>query len=68
LFLSVVFNATVASVFVGVPLGVMQAFSRTNNPMMLYNSMVFPSYHALLLSEKYNCPLLFENGVLIWAD
>ncbi len=66
--LYVIFNNVTASVFVGVPLGVMTAFQQSGNPSMVYKNYVLPSYHALLLAQIDNCPLFFENGAPIWSD
>lgn len=57
-----------ASVFANVPLGVMQGFMNTSNALAYYDSFVVPSYHALLLSQTNNCPLLYETGAYIWTD
>jgi hypothetical protein len=66
--LYVIFNATTASAFVNVPIGVMQGFQNTPNPLSLYNTIVAPSYHALFLFQTNNCPLQFENGSYLWTD
>jgi hypothetical protein len=66
--LYVIFRNTVASAFSNVPLSVMNGFSSTKNPDTYYSSFVLPSYHALLLAQTNNCPLLFETGAFIWSD
>lgn len=66
--LYVVFNNTQASAFSGVPTSIMQIFSQSKNYYQTYLSYVQPVYHALLLQEKNNCPLLYENGAYIWTD
>jgi KTSC domain len=66
--LYVVFNYTTASAFANVPFTVMQGFGQTASPVTLYTTLVVPYYHALLLQEGNNCPLLFENGAQIWSD
>jgi hypothetical protein len=63
----VIFNSTMATAFSNVPLSIMQGFSNTNNPVTYYSSFVLPYYHALLLAQTNNCPLLFENGAYIWT-
>lgn len=66
----VVFNNTAASAFSNVAIGVMQAFSSAQTQaqvQQVYQSQLLPNYHPLLLAETNNCPLLFENGVYIWA-
>jgi len=65
--LYVAFGPTM-TVFAGVPLGVMQSFQNTRDPLALYNTMVVPNYHALLLLQTNNCPLTTENGSYLWAD
>lgn len=59
--LYVIFGATMAQAFDGVPLSVMQAFSSTQNPLSVYNSSVAGRYRQMLLFETDNCPLLIEN-------
>jgi hypothetical protein len=66
LILTVLFGTT-PSVFVQVPLGVMQGFMNTKDPVGYYNSFVAPTYHSLLLFQTDNCPVLFENGAYIWT-
>lgn len=67
--LYVIFNNTAAMAYSNVPLGVMQAFSQTTNPLSLYNSLVASTYHPMLLWEVDNCPVLNENGSQpIWAQ
>jgi KTSC domain-containing protein len=66
--LYVIWYNTRPSAFSNVPLSIMQGFSRTNNPVGYYNSLVLPSYHALLLAQSNNCPLLYEDGSYIWSD
>jgi hypothetical protein len=68
--LYVIFNYTQASAFSGVPTSIMQTFSQSNNFYQTYQNLVLPSYHALLLQEKNNCPLFFEpnTGKYIWTD
>lgn len=51
----------------GVPIGVMQGMRLAPNPYAYYQSAVMNNYHELLLAEQNNCPLLFENGALIWS-
>ena len=36
------------------------------NPVQVYDTLVVPSYHPLLLTEKDNCPLLFERRAYFW--
>jgi hypothetical protein len=59
---------SVMTTFVNVPLGVMQGFQNTRDPLMLYNTIVVPGYHALFLFETNNCPMAFENGGYLWTD
>jgi hypothetical protein len=59
--LYVAFGPTMTT-FAGVPLGVMQGFQNTHDPLTLYNSVVTPSYHALFLTQQTNCPLQLEGG------
>lgn len=66
--LYVIFNNATASAFSNVPLSIMQGFSSTKDPVSFYNSFVLPSYHAILLAQSNNCPLLFETGAFIWSD
>lgn len=54
--------------FAGVPLGVMQGFQNTRDPLTLYNSVVVPGYHALFLFQQNNCPLQLEAGGYLWTD
>jgi hypothetical protein len=63
-------SGSVIMMFAGVPFGVIQAFRATRDPVALYNSAVLPSYHALFLFEKNNCPLHLEGGVggYLWSD
>lgn len=69
LLMYIIFQSVNASVFANVPLGVMQGFMNTQDPVGYYSSFVLPSYHALLLSQTNNCPMLFEDGVTyIWSD
>ena len=65
--LFVAFGSTM-TMFAGVPIGVMQAFQNTKDPLTLYNSAVVPSYHALFLFQQNNCPLQFESGGYLWSD
>jgi hypothetical protein len=58
----------VMTTFAGVPLGVMQGFQNTHDPLVLYNMIVVPSYHALFLTEKSNCPMALESGGYLWTD
>lgn len=67
-YLSVIWHSSLPSVFVGVPLNVMQNFALPGiNPVTVYNNSVFPYYHSLLLSQKNYCPLLFQDGSYIWS-
>jgi hypothetical protein len=66
--LYVIFNNTIPSAYSGVPISVAQAFAQTRNPMPIYQSYVVPSYHALLLAEQTNCPMLNENGAYLWTN
>lgn len=68
--LFVVFNFTQVSAFADVPYSVAQAFaSAGNNPAQVYSLQVLPRYHAMLLAEQTNCPLLNEAGnPQIWTD
>jgi hypothetical protein len=59
---------SVMTTFANVPLGVMQGFQNTTNPLALYNSLVVPSYHALFLFQQNNCPLQLESGGYLWTD
>jgi KTSC domain len=68
LLLYVIFGNTTASAFSNVPLGVMQGFSNTRDPVAYYSSAVLHNFHALLLAQTNNCPLLFETGAYIWSD
>ena len=65
-------SGSVIMMFANVPLGVMQDFQNTSNAnaLVYYNSIVLPSYHALFLFEKNNCPLHLEGGVggYLWSD
>ena len=56
------------TMFVNVPLGVMQGFQNTRDPLALYNSTVVPGYHALILFQTNNCPIEYETGAFLWAD
>ena len=64
--LYIVWNYTAVSAYPNVPLSVMQAFSSSKNPVQVYDTLVVPSYHPLLLTEKDNCPLLFERRAYFW--
>lgn len=66
--LYVVWGNTNATAFYPVPLSVIQTFSRSTNALATYNSYVANSYHALLLAQKNNCPILQETGAYIWTD
>ena len=68
--LYVIWNSTNANAFVGVPYSVMQALSNGSmkNPVSYVTGYVIPSFHALLLAQTNNCPLLFEDGSYIWSD
>lgn len=69
LLMYIIFQSVNASVFANVPLGVMQGFMNTQDPVGYYSGFVLPSYHALLLSQTNNCPMLFEDGVTyVWTD
>lgn len=68
LILYVIFNSVVASAFSGVPTSVMQLFSQSKNPSLTYQTYVLGRYHAMLLFQANNCPLLFENGRYFWTD
>lgn len=59
---------SVMTMFANVPLGVMQGFQNTRDPLMLYNTTVVPGYHALFLFETDNCPLRLESGGYLWTD
>jgi KTSC domain len=65
--LYVIFNYATASAYSGVPISVIQAFSPGANPTQVYNNLVVPSYHALLLQQQTNCPLLNDNGNYLWS-
>jgi hypothetical protein len=39
----------------------MQAFSQSKNWVQTFNYTIAPSYHAVLLKEKDNCPVFQEN-------
>jgi hypothetical protein len=68
--LYVIFNSTQASAFIGVPVGVMNSFSRAQTQQQaqqVYAGQVLPIYHALLLAQSNNCPLRFETGAYIWS-
>jgi hypothetical protein len=74
LLLSVIWHNTIATTYSNVPFSVISVFSRSTNPVAVYDSYVVPSYHAILLSEKNNCPIIQENpflpngGGYIWTD
>lgn len=61
--LYVVFNSTTVSAFSNVPIGIMQAFSATTNPLTIYNGSVVHAFHPIMLSTPSNCPLLNDDGV-----
>jgi hypothetical protein len=67
--LYVAFGPTMTT-FAGVPLGVMQGFQNTRDPLSLYNTTVAPIYHALFLLQTNNCPLMLEGGSggYLWTD
>ena len=58
----------VMTIFANVPLGVMQGFQNTRDPLALYNSVVVPGYHALFLFQQNNCPMALESGGYLWTD
>lgn len=68
--LYVIFNATTASAYSNVPIGIIQGFSRAGvNPVSYYNSAVVGKYHPLALAQTNNCPLLWEpSGAYIWTQ
>ena len=66
--LYVIFFTTTATAYSNVPYSVTQGFSRASNPDLYWQTSVAPSYHAMLLAQTNNCPLLFENGAYIWTD
>lgn len=60
-----IWNHTLASDYYPVPsYSVIQAFSQTphSNWVQTFNYLVAPSYRAILLQEKTNCPVLQESG------
>jgi len=66
--LYVIFGNTFASAYSNVPTSIMQTFSQSTNVMQTYTTYVIPRYHALLLAETNNCPLLYETGAYIWSN
>ena len=70
--LFVVFGYAQVSAFAGVPYSVAQSFASVRTPAQvaqLYTLQVVPRYHAMLLAEKTNCPILNEAGSpQIWTD
>jgi hypothetical protein len=70
--LFVVFNFTQVSAFTGVSYSVPQAFMGAKTPAQVaqvYTLQVLPRYHAMLLAEQTNCPILNEVGrPQIWTD
>ena len=66
--LYVIFNNTNAIAYSGVPISIMQTFSRSRNLYDTWQQAVVPAYHLLLLSETDNCPILNENGAYIWTN
>lgn len=56
------------SAFANVPLNIFNTFSQAGNPGAFYTCCVQPNYHALLLNNANNCPLLFETGSYIFTD
>jgi hypothetical protein len=67
--LFVVFGYTQVSAFAGVPYSVAQAFASSKDPAQVYTLQVVPRYHAMLLAEKTNCPILNETRApQIWTD
>ena len=61
LLMYIIWNNTFSSAYYPVPLSVMQTFSSSSNPSQVYNTIVKPSYHAILLEEKDNCPVLQQT-------
>lgn len=70
--LFVVFDFTTVSAFTGVPYSVAQAFASARTPAQVaqvYDLQVVSRYHAMLLAEQTNCPILNEAGSpQIWTD
>lgn len=66
--LYVIFTTQQVSAFSNVPFSAWQTFSQAGSPIGFYNCCIQPSYHALLLQNKNNCPLLYETGAYIWTD
>lgn len=65
--LYVVWSNTNATAFWPVPMSVIQSFSAPVSPVTIYNTYVAPRYNALLLEEKYNCPIQQEDAGYIWT-
>lgn len=60
--LFVVFAYKTVSAYSDVPISVMQTFSQSRDPQQVYQTQVVPRYHALLLAESSNCPILVEDA------
>lgn len=65
--LYVIWNNTIPSAFSNVPTTVMTGLSSARDPVVYYNSAIYPVYHSLLLAQTNNCPMLFETGAYIWT-
>jgi hypothetical protein len=58
--LYLVFNTNQAQAFTNVPIGIIQSLTNTQNPLQMYNSIINPTYHQALLTEKDNCPIHYQ--------
>lgn len=66
-----VWNYNLVSDYYPVPnSSVMQTFSSTppSKWVQTFNYIIAPAYHAVLLKEKDNCPVLQESGGFIWVN
>lgn len=66
--LYVIWNYRTAQAFSNVPVSIIYLFSNGNNPVTAYNNAIVPQYHQILLSQKDNCPISWEQGGYIWTD
>ena len=66
--LFLIFNRVTPVAFDLVPYSTVQALSTTPDVMSFYVYVLIPKYHALLLGQPDNCPVLNEDGHRLWTD
>jgi hypothetical protein len=66
--LFIVFSTQFVTAFSNVPTSIMTALSQAPNPMLYYSTIIYPTFHPLVLAQVDNCPLRYETGAYIWSQ